>query len=57
MQVNLCRVFKLAKEVAASGKPLNYMVLPMMDADGARFRVSFWLVLCIFFGGMCEEPV
>ena len=35
LQVNLCRVFKLAKEVAASGKPLNYTIMPMMDADGA----------------------
>ena len=33
-QVNLCRVFKLAREVAASGKPLNYQVMPMMDAAG-----------------------
>lgn len=33
-QVNLCRVFKLAKEVAESGKPLNYQIMPMLDAAG-----------------------
>lgn len=39
-EVNLCRVFKLAKEVAASGKPLNYTVLPMMDADGINWLMA-----------------
>lgn len=35
-EVNLCRVFKLAQKVAASGKPLNYTIMPMMDADGVN---------------------
>eukprot|EP00913_Durusdinium_trenchii_P034152 g31964.t1 len=33
-QVNLCRVFKLAKQVAASGQPLEYEVMPILNAEG-----------------------
>ena len=32
--MNLCRVFKLAKESAMSGEPLNYQIVPMLDAAG-----------------------
>ena len=43
LEVNLCRVFKLAKEVAESGKPLNYQIMPMMDAAGGLWcAVFFW---------------
>ena len=42
LQVNLCRVFKLAKEVAESGKPLNYQIMPMMDAAGGGWWVVFF---------------
>eukprot|EP00434_Breviolum_minutum_P029086 symbB.v1.2.025726.t1/scaffold2516.1/size77141/1 len=39
-EVNLCRVFKLAKEVAESGKPLNYQIMPMLDAAGVNLMLT-----------------
>ena len=48
LEVNLCRVFKLAKEVAESGKPLNYQIMPMMDAAG-----GLWCA--VFFFGLKEH--
>ncbi|CAK9022626.1 unnamed protein product [Durusdinium trenchii] len=38
--VNLCRVFKLAKEVGMSGEPLNYQIMPMLDAAGVNSMLT-----------------
>eukprot|EP00439_Symbiodinium_sp_Y106_P062137 s799_g9.t1 len=38
-KVNLCRVFKLAKDVAASGQPMNWQVMPMLDAAGVNTMI------------------
>ncbi|CAE7945660.1 unnamed protein product, partial [Symbiodinium sp. KB8] len=44
-KVNLCRVFKLAKDVAASGQPMNWQVMPMLDAAGVNTMIMdlVWL--------------
>ncbi|CAE7746923.1 unnamed protein product [Symbiodinium sp. CCMP2592] len=39
-KVNLCRVFKLAKDVAASGQPMNWQVMPMLDAAGVNTMIT-----------------
>ena len=40
-QVNLCRVFKLAKETAMSGNPpTHYQIMPMLDAAGLNDQLK-----------------
>lgn len=39
--VNLCRVFKLAKETAMSGNPpTHYQIMPMLDAVGLNQQLE-----------------